>query len=174
MASPVSPGIIRLEATPSPFTLSLRHAALLMIDMQRDVLQSYEDEHDANADASALQASINLSQALLRACRKVGLHILHTRLGSAPNSRQFPAPQMHSEETPASIAIASNLNGDSQSSHDFVDGLQPSPGEVVVDKTGHGAFWNTNLLHALKARAITHLIISGADRGRCRSLKPVC
>ena len=47
--------------------------------------------------------------------------------------------------------------------HDFVDELQPLPGETVIDKPGKGAFWNTELMHELKARGITHLLICGGD-----------
>jgi allophanate hydrolase len=51
--------------------------------------------------------------------------------------------------------------------HDIVDELKPLPGEVVIDKPGKGSFWNTTILHKLKARAITHLIVSGVTTECC-------
>ena len=51
--------------------------------------------------------------------------------------------------------------------HDFVDELQAIPGEVVIDKPGRGAFFNTSLMEKLKAKAITHLIICGVTTECC-------
>jgi nicotinamidase-related amidase len=51
--------------------------------------------------------------------------------------------------------------------HDIVDELKPLPGEVVIDKPGKGSFWNTTIVHKLKARAITHLIVSGVTTECC-------
>jgi len=51
--------------------------------------------------------------------------------------------------------------------HDIVDELKPLPGEMVIDKPGKGSFWNTTILHKLKARAITHLIVSGVTTECC-------
>ena len=51
--------------------------------------------------------------------------------------------------------------------HDIIDELQAIPGEVVVDKPGRGAFFNTNLMDKLKAKAITHLIICGVTTECC-------
>jgi nicotinamidase-related amidase len=51
--------------------------------------------------------------------------------------------------------------------HDFVDELQPIPGEEVIDKPGKGAFWETDLMHKLKARGITHLLITGVTTECC-------
>jgi hypothetical protein len=43
------------------------------------------------------------------------------------------------------------------------------PGEVVIDKPGKGSFWNTPIMHALKARGITHLLVSGVTTECCFS-----
>ena len=51
--------------------------------------------------------------------------------------------------------------------HDIVSELKPLRGEVVIDKAGKGAFWNTSLMDKLKARAITHLIVSGVTTECC-------
>jgi Asp-tRNA(Asn)/Glu-tRNA(Gln) amidotransferase A subunit family amidase len=45
--------------------------------------------------------------------------------------------------------------------------LKPLPSEVVIDKPGKGAFWNTPIMHKLKARGITHLLVSGVTTECC-------
>ncbi|KAF3927346.1 Amidase [Orbilia brochopaga] len=45
--------------------------------------------------------------------------------------------------------------------HDFVDELRPHESEIIVDKPGKGAFYNTRLMEILQKNAITHLIIGG-------------
>ena len=53
--------------------------------------------------------------------------------------------------------------------HDIVDELQPLPSEVVIDKPGKGSFWNTQIMHKLKAHDITHLLVSGITTECCFS-----
>lgn len=50
---------------------------------------------------------------------------------------------------------------------DIIDELKPLPSEVVIDKPGKGAFWNTPIMHKLKARGITHLLVSGVTTECC-------
>jgi biuret amidohydrolase len=51
--------------------------------------------------------------------------------------------------------------------HDFVDELQPNAGEIVIDKPGFGAFYQTNLQDELQARTITHLVFTGVTTQCC-------
>lgn len=54
-------------------------------------------------------------------------------------------------------------------SHLLICISEPLPGEVVIDKPGKGSFWNTPIMHALKARGITHLLVSGVTTECCFS-----
>jgi len=51
--------------------------------------------------------------------------------------------------------------------HDIVDELQPSEGEVVLDKPGKGAFYETDLDLILKNRGIESLIVMGVTTHVC-------
>ena len=53
--------------------------------------------------------------------------------------------------------------------HFLILNLEPLPGEVVIDKPGKGSFWNTTIMHVLKARGITHLLVSGVTTECCFS-----
>ena len=43
----------------------------------------------------------------------------------------------------------------------IVPELTPPTGDVIIDKTANGAFYQTDLDLVLRARGITHLIFSG-------------
>ena len=51
--------------------------------------------------------------------------------------------------------------------HDIVDELQPLAGELVIDKPGKGAFYNTAFQEKLIAMGITHLFVCGVTVECC-------
>ena len=51
--------------------------------------------------------------------------------------------------------------------YQIVPELVPAPGDVIVDKTANGAFYQTDLELVLRARGITHLIFSGCTTDVC-------
>ena len=75
--------------------------------------------------------------------------ILHTREGHRPDLSDCPPSKLaknHSlehgigQEGPLGRFLIRGSR-----SHDFIDELQPEPGEVVIDKPGKGAFFATDL-----------------------------
>ncbi|KKY24518.1 putative glutamyl-trna amidotransferase subunit a [Diplodia seriata] len=159
-----------VDAKPFPFSFPFRHTALLVVDMQREFLVDGGFSHSVGANLSAVQACVRPTMRLLDACREARLPVFHTRVGFEPDLSDCP-----------SIALASHapVHGNAgptvgdrgamgrylirgEYGHDIIDELRALPGEVVIDKPGKGAFWNTELLHKLKARAITHLLVAGA------------
>jgi nicotinamidase-related amidase len=51
--------------------------------------------------------------------------------------------------------------------YQIVPELTPPVGDVIVDKTANGAFYQTDLELVLRARGITHLIFSGCTTDVC-------
>lgn len=51
--------------------------------------------------------------------------------------------------------------------HGIIDELAPIDGEVVLDKPGKGSFYATDLETILRARDITHLIVTGVTTEVC-------
>jgi allophanate hydrolase len=165
------------DAKPYAFTFPVEHTALLVIDMQRDFLLAKGFGEIQGGNLEAVQASIAPTKKLLEACRAAGLTVVHTREGHKPDLSDCPSSKLVRQSaapgnTQHKLVIGEKgelgrLLTRGEYGHDIVDELTPLPGEVIVDKPGKGSFWNTTILHQLKARAITHLIVSGVTTECC-------
>jgi nicotinamidase-related amidase len=51
--------------------------------------------------------------------------------------------------------------------HDIVPELYPVAGEIVIDKSGKGAFYNTDLDALLRQRGIANLLVCGVTTEVC-------
>ena len=51
--------------------------------------------------------------------------------------------------------------------HDIIPELYPFPGEIVIDKPGKGAFYDTELGDILKKRGIANLLVCGVTTEVC-------
>lgn len=178
MAS-TSSGLSQLvvDAKPFPFSFPFRHTALLVIDMQRDFLVEGGFSHSVGANLSAVQDCVRPVMRLLDSCREARLPIFHTRVGFEPDLSDCPSITL-ARQAPAhgNAGLTVGERGAmgrylvrGEYGHDIIDELRPLPGEVVIDKPGKGAFWNTELLHKLKARAITHVLVAGVSTECCLS-----
>jgi nicotinamidase-related amidase len=171
------PVALSIDAKPYAFTFQPRHTALLVIDMQRDFLLAKGFGEIQGGNLKDVQACIEPTKKLLEACRKAGLTIVHTREGHVPDLSDCPSSKLvrqaaAPENTQHNLVIGDKgelgrLLVRGEYGHDIVDDLKPLPGEVVIDKPGKGSFWNTTILHQLKARAITHLIVCGVTTECC-------
>ncbi|KAI4178924.1 MAG: hypothetical protein LQ348_005498 [Seirophora lacunosa] len=166
------PPVLDVPAKPYDYTFPPLKTALLVIDMQRDFLLEGGFGHIEGGFLDAVQASVAPTERLLTTFRQAGLAIFHTREGHKPDLSDCPSSKLNRQAAAPNNTQHSKVIGDGadmgrllvrgEYGHDIVDTLQPWPNEVVIDKPGRGAFWNTTLLDKLKARAITHLIVSGA------------
>ena len=171
------PQTLTFDAKPYAFTFPPRKTALLVIDMQRDFISHGGFGEIQGGNLEAVQASILPTKTLLDACRRAGLHVFHTREGHVPDLADCPSSKLIRQAAAPGNTQHSKVIGDKgtlgrllvrgEYGHDLVDELQPLPGEPVIDKPGKGAFWNTSLMHKLKARGITHLLVSGVTTECC-------
>lgn len=171
------PESITFDAKPYGFTFNPRHTALVVIDMQRDFLLKDGFGDIQGGDLAMVQASIAPTKKLLELSRRAGLAIFHTREGHKPDLSDMPSSKLHRQAAMPGNKQHSFVIGErakmgrlltrGEYGHDIVDELAPLAGEVIIDKPGKGAFWNTDLMHKLKARAITHLLVSGVTTECC-------
>ncbi|MCJ1246709.1 hypothetical protein MMC30_003918 [Trapelia coarctata] len=173
------PTALSFDAKPYTFTFPPAKCALVMIDMQRDFLLSGGFGEIQGGTLEAVQASIGPAKILLNACRQVGITVFHTREGHVPDLSDCPSSKLVRQAASPTNSQHMKVIGDvgimgrllvrGQYGHDIADELQPLLGEVVIDKPGKGAFWNTELMHKLKARGITHLLVCGVTTECCFS-----
>ncbi|KAH7380690.1 amidase signature domain-containing protein [Pyrenochaeta sp. MPI-SDFR-AT-0127] len=173
---PVSP-MLSFEAKPYAFSFPLHKTAILIIDMQRDFLLEKGFGEIQGGNLEAVQASIAPTKKLLEAGRAAAMTIVHTREGHKPDLSDCPSSKLFRQSAAPNNTQHKLVIGDKgelgrlltrgEYGHDIVDELKPLPGEVIIDKPGKGSFWNTTIFHQLKARAITHLIVSGVTTECC-------
>jgi len=167
------------SARPYAFKFRPESTALIVIDMQRDFLDigGYGELQCANEERFAsVRKVIPQTQKVLKAARKLGLHILHTREGHRPDLSDLPAskrlrqklaPSGHHVLGIGDIGPMGRLLVRGEQGHEIIDELAPYPGEMIIDKPGKGSFWDTSLHRALLARGVTHLFIAGVTTECC-------
>jgi nicotinamidase-related amidase len=103
--------------------------------------------------------------------RRTPALVVHTREGHRPDLSDCPPAKLR-RSVAAGAPIGSpgplgRLLVRGERGHDFVDELQPLPGEVVLDKPGYGAFHQTDLAQILAARGIDTLLLCGVTTEVC-------
>ena len=175
LKAPALPNMLTVKAKPYDFSFPPRKTALLVIDMQRDFLLEGRFGEIQGGNLEAVQASIAPTQRLLNVFRQAGLAVFHTREGHKPDLSDCPSSKLHRQvagngqhhKVIGDVGEMGRLLVRGEYGHDIVDELKPRPNEMVIDKLGKGAFWNTTLLDKLKARGITYLVVSGVTTECC-------
>jgi len=161
---------IAVEAAPSPYRFDPAHAAVIIIDMQRDFVEPGGFGETLGNDVSILQAVVAPLKVVLADARQRGLTVIHTREGHLPDLSDCPpakllrgAPSLRiGDPGPKGRILIRGEYG-----HDIIDDLAPMPGELVVDKPGKGSFHATGLHEHLVASGITSLVVTGVTTEVC-------
>jgi biuret amidohydrolase len=159
-----------IEAEPTPLSVDLSKAALVIIDMQRDFLEPGGFGAALGNDVSRLQRAVAPCRAVLAAARRLGMLVIHTREGHRPDLSD--APPLKVERGDPATRIGANgpmgrilVRG--EPGHDIIAELYPASGEPVIDKPGKGAFYQTDLEIMLHSRAISTLLVCGVTTEVC-------
>ena len=162
--------LITVGADPYDFSFDPASTALLCIDFQRDFMEAGGFGETLGNDVSILRATIEPTRAVLAACRELGMLVIHTREGHRadladlfPSKRERGNPTLRiGDEGPMGRILVRGCAG-----HDIIPELYPEKGEVVLDKPGKDAFYGTDLETILRARGISHLIVTGVTTEVC-------
>jgi maleamate amidohydrolase len=125
--------------------------ALVLIDMMRAYFTS-GSPFDLGSPAA-----VEGCAALLSAARAAGIPVLHTRVRY---NADLSDGGLFVRKVPALAVLASDLG-------EFVDELEPAPGEVVVVKQYASAFFGTSLAATLTAKGIDTTVIAGVSTSGC-------
>jgi nicotinamidase-related amidase len=160
----------RIEAEPSTLAVELDHAALIIIDMQRDFLEPGGFGETLGNNVALLKAAVPPLQVLLAAARKAGMLIIHTREGHRPDLSDAPRHKVERGDPSLRIGAPGPMGRiliRGEPGHDIIPELYPAPGEPVIDKPGKGAFYQTDLELMLKNREIDTLLVCGVTTEVC-------
>ncbi len=150
---------------------SIARCALVIVDMQRDFCSDGGYAAQAGLDVTRLSSVIANIRSMLEAARAAGMTVVHTREGHLPDlSDCTPEKLRRSRAAGAEIGSPGPLGRllvRGEYGHDFIDELQPAPGELVIDKPGYGAFHQTALDDALTRRGSSLLILCGVTTEVC-------
>lgn len=171
VVAPTAPG--QIGARPFPFPhggpLDAARTALLVIDMQADFLDAAGYFARKGYDPAPLRAAVPAVRRLAEAARAAGLLVVQTRQGYRADLadmtpyevwRRRRAGFAHPPE-PSDAPLMRGTPG-----FEILPELL-GPGDVVVDKTACSAFLHTDLDHVLRARGVTHLLLSGITTDVC-------
>jgi nicotinamidase-related amidase len=143
----------------------------MIIDMQMEFLTPGGYLEAMGYDLGGVRSAIGPAQQMLRSARDAGLTVIHTRQGFRPDLGELPAHRRASLSEGASpIGRAGPLGRfliRGEPGFEIIPELAPVPGEFVVDKSGCGAFWGTDLGSILQARGIRGLILAGVTTDVC-------
>jgi nicotinamidase-related amidase len=162
--------LLSIEAQPYPFELKPAKCALLIIDMQRDFLESGGFGEMLGNDVSQLRRTIEPNKQLLAAWRAAGLVVLHTREGHRPDLSDLPPAKKvrgHGATTIGDVGPMGRILIRGEPGQDIIPELYPLPSEPVIDKPGKGAFFATDLHAILQNLGITQLVVTGVTTEVC-------
>lgn len=159
-----------IAAEPHPLAVALERTALLIIDMQRDFLEPGGFGEALGNDVSLLKAAVAPLQAVLAAARAAGILIVHTREGHRPDLSDAPLAKIERGSPSLRIGAPGPMGRiliRGEPGHDIIPQLYPIDGEPVIDKSGKGAFFATDLDLTLKNCGIENLIVTGVTTEVC-------
>src|SRR5215208_3172933 len=161
---------LAIPADPYDFTFEPAATALLIIDKQRDFVDSGGFGELLGNDVAPLREVIAPIGRVLAAWRARGLLVIHTREGHRPDLSDCPPAKLARGKLAIGIGDVGPLGRvlvRGEPGHDIVDGLRPLAGEPVIDKPGKGSFYATDLSGILAHRGIRSLIVTGVTTEVC-------
>ncbi|WNR42162.1 cysteine hydrolase family protein [Paenibacillus roseipurpureus] len=163
--------LLKVSAKPFPFQCDKRTTALVVIDMQNDFISPGGFGELLGNDVSQTRAIIPKLQQVLAACRAHGVPVIHTREGHLPDLSDCPPSKLRrSQLQGAGIGDAGPMGRilvRGERGHEIVPELAPVEGELVIDKSGKGAFYRTPLHAMLQERGIASLVLTGVTTHVC-------
>lgn len=139
--------------------------ALLVIDLQVDFL-SFEGYFALKGyDPTRLRAILPVVNRLIQAARAAGCTIIHTRQGYRADGADLTPYELWRRARAGMAGTRALMRG--QPGFELVPELDVAATDIIVDKTANGAFTHTDLDHILRARGISHLMLSGCTTDVC-------
>lgn len=138
--------------------LDPKRTALIIQDMQNDPISEGGAFADSGAPAHAKKQNVIANvQALADAMRRAGSVIIHIHYIVEPGAPGLKLNAPLFKGVAENNAVVRGTWGAAP-----VDGLEPKPGDLVVEKMRMNGFYNTRLDALLRGHGIESIVITGA------------
>jgi nicotinamidase-related amidase len=147
------------------------HTALVVVDMQRDFCCSGGSFDSLGVDLSMYPPVIEQIGELIKSARTAGVMLIFIQMTVLPNQASDSPAQIrfnlrmhdghHGDAEPLRYAL------DGSEGQQFVPGLEPRDGELVVKKYRSSGFWGTNLDLLLRSNGIKSVVVTGCTTEGC-------
>lgn len=146
--------------------------ALLIVDMQNDFCADGGSAARWGADVAPYRAITSRIGLLAQHCRDAGVPVVHIRMLTLPDGasdspswlrlRMRTVGNAHGGETSVFTFAVQGTWG-----AEFVTGLEPQPGDLIVDKFRSSAFHKTDLDRLLRANRVETVLVCGCTTEGC-------
>lgn len=176
MAMPMStPLRVDIHAEPQSITVDLKRSALIVVDMQNDFCAAGGWCDHLGTDLTPERAPIDPLNRLLPVLRGAGVPIIWLNWGNRPDHANLEPPVLHVfKKTVAAAGIGEPVPGRGSPLLEknswgaaVVDGLEPLPGDVHVDKFRISGFWDTPLDSILRNLGVKTIFFAGVNLDQC-------
>jgi len=162
--------MICVSAKPFDYVMDESRIALLVIDMQRDFIEAGGFGESLGNKVEPLQLIVPTVARLLAAFRQRGMMAVHTRECHRPDLSDCPPAKRLRGDVKLRIGDVGPMGRilvAGEPGAEIVPELAPEAGEIVIDKPGKGAFYNTELDAILRGRGIGQLVVCGVTTEVC-------
>ena len=138
--------------------------------MKRDFLEFGGFGEALGNDVNLLQAIVPTVKKLLDTWRSLNLPIIHTIECHKPDLSDCPPSKLNRGDGKLKIGDMGTMGRiliKGEIGNNIIAELTPLDGEIVIYKSGKGAFCRTDLEMILQQQNITHLIITGVTTEVC-------
>ena len=165
---------IRIPARPEPLSIDPAETALVVIDMQNGFLSKGGYLDLIGTDVSAAPKVIDAVRSVLDAARKAGLKVVYFQNGFEADLRELDTPGSPLYHKSAALRYMrthpearGKLVTRGSWDFEFVEGIKPLPGELVVNKARYSGFAGTHFDQWLRASRIRTLVFIGVNTNVC-------
>ena len=167
-------GALSLMARPELFPMAPKETALIVVDMQNAYASpgGYIDIH--GFDISGAQAVIERIVRVVAAARAMGIQVIFFQNGWDPAKHEAGTPDSPNWWKSNALKLMRadpELDGKLITrggwDYELVAELQPTPDDIVLNKTRYSGFYGTQLDQILRARRIRNLLFVGIATNVC-------
>ena len=169
--------IVTVAARPEPFTIDLRRAAVLVIDMQNDFCSPGGGFDCAGIPIEAVRSTIPFISNVLAAARKAGVQIAYLKMEHQPDLSDLGGPNHPQQIKHAFMSVGNRVVApDGREGRvlvkdtwntEIVPQLAPQPGDVVISKNRYSGFYETSLDAYLREWGVKDLVFTGCTTSVC-------